>query len=332
MPRPMSSPAVAAHEPREFVWVPTGSTDWMDEFGEEAHQSRRAAPAPAAAAPTAIRDVRSRERTWWVAALAIVGLLALAQAPIVMMWGTHLTAPPPSAVPAPGTLVVETVPAGVGVQVDGMPAGVTPLRATLPSGRRSIVLSHEGRERSIVLQLGPGQVVQQRFDFGEPPPAVQQPPAPKPAAAASLRAVPAGALSGWVRIDVPASMRIVEEGRLLGTTDVDRLMLPVGEHRLDLTSDELRFSTQQVVMVTAGETVTVPIRLPTVPLSINARPWAEVWVDGERLGDTPLGNVLRPIGRHTVVLRHPELGERRESVLLTTAQPGLLSVDLRPVK
>jgi hypothetical protein len=41
---------------------------------------------------------------------------------------------------------------------------------------------------------------------------------------------------------------------------------------------------------------------------------------------------MRPIGRHEVVLRHRELGERRESVLVTLGQPARVSVDFRAGK
>jgi hypothetical protein len=175
----------------------------------------------------------------------------------------------------------------------------------------------------------PVEIVRQPVAFApKMPPAVEvtvAPPRPTPAP----RPVPAGALSGWLRVEVPIAMRLTEEGRLLGTTDVDRLMLPVGDHVLDLRNDDLGFATRQVVTVTAGETSVLPIRLPTAPISINAKPWAEAWVDGERVGETPIGTLMRPIGRHEVVLRHPELGERRVPLVLSLTQPGRVSVDFK---
>ena len=45
-------------------------------------------------------------------------------------------------------------------------------------------------------------------------------------------------------------------------------------------------------------------------MALNAQPWADVWVDGERVGETPIGNVAVPIGPHEVVFRHPQLGEQ----------------------
>lgn len=155
---------------------------------------------------------------------------------------------------------------------------------------------------------------------------------PLPVRPAPARPVPAGALSGWVHVEVPFTMRISEDGRLVGTTDVERLMLPVGSHTLDLRSDELQFATRQTVVVSAGEASPLLVRLPSASLSINAKPWADVWVDGERVGETPIGTLMRPIGRHEVVLRHPELGERRVSVMVSLAQPVRVSVDFRAGK
>jgi hypothetical protein len=156
-------------------------------------------------------------------------------------------------------------------------------------------------------------------------------PAPRPVAAAP-RPAPPGSLSGWLRVDVPVSMRIFEDGRLLGTTDVDRLMLPTGDHTFEFRNDELGFSTRQVVTIKAGDTTVVPVRLPSAAISINAKPWAEAWVDGERVGDTPIGTLMRTIGRHEVVLRHPELGERRVPVVVTMSAPARVSVDFKSGK
>jgi serine/threonine-protein kinase len=69
--------------------------------------------------------------------------------------------------------------------------------------------------------------------------------------------------------------------------------------------------------------------LPNGTLSINAQPWAEVFVDGERVGETPIGNLSRRIGAHEVIFRHPELGERRELVMISVGKPSRIGVDLR---
>jgi hypothetical protein len=85
----------------------------------------------------------------------------------------------------------------------------------------------------------------------------------------------------------------------------------------------------QKVHVAPGRTAVVNIDPPSGSLSINALPWAEVWVDGERIGETPIANLSRPIGPHEVVFRHPQFGERRETVIVTAGRPARLGLDLR---
>ncbi len=46
-------------------------------------------------------------------------------------------------------------------------------------------------------------------------------------------------------------------------------------------------------------------------LDVNAIPWAEVWIDGRRVGDTPLFDVRVAPGPHALELRNPALGASR---------------------
>ena len=79
----------------------------------------------------------------------------------------------------------------------------------------------------------------------------------------------------------------------------------------------------------AGRRATLRIDPPTGTLHINALPWAEVWIDNQRVGETPIGNMQVPIGTRELVFRHPELGERRTRVLVTLKEPARVSLDLR---
>jgi hypothetical protein len=68
---------------------------------------------------------------------------------------------------------------------------------------------------------------------------------------------------------------------------------------------------------------------PNGSISINALPWANVWIDGNLVGETPLGNVSVPLGEHQIVFRHPELGERRETTIVRSDRPTRVSANLR---
>jgi hypothetical protein len=106
-------------------------------------------------------------------------------------------------------------------------------------------------------------------------------------------------------------------------------MLPSGDHELEFVNDGLGFRATRHIGITAGKTATTSIAVPNGTLSVNALPWADVFIDGKHAGQTPLGNVSLPIGTHEVIFRHPDLGERKETVTVTASAIARLGVDLR---
>jgi serine/threonine-protein kinase len=68
---------------------------------------------------------------------------------------------------------------------------------------------------------------------------------------------------------------------------------------------------------------------PRGTANFNASPWAEVWVNGKKLGETPLANQQLPLGTHDIVFKHPQFGERRMPPTTIRANaPVALSVDM----
>jgi hypothetical protein len=69
--------------------------------------------------------------------------------------------------------------------------------------------------------------------------------------------------------------------------------------------------------------------IPRGTLFVNVLPWAEVWLDGEKIGDTPIGNLSVPVGRHELLVRHPELGQQRRTITVNPGTPVRVGLDLR---
>ena len=61
---------------------------------------------------------------------------------------------------------------------------------------------------------------------------------------------------------------------------------------------------------------------------MNARPWAEIVLDGNSVGQTPIANLLVSVGPHEMVFRHPQLGERKQTVVVTAKGPNRIAADL----
>jgi hypothetical protein len=212
--------------------------------------------------------------------------------------------------PATGQVAIQSEPPGARVFVDGTERGVAPLTvADLEPGEHTVVLEAGGAsvKHVVVVQAGViGSLVA--------PMAAAAPPAP---------------VAGWLSLKAPFTIEIFEEDRLVGTSDSERVMLASGRHELTLVNEPLGLRMVRTVQVAPGRVLPLAVDLPKGVVHLNASPWAEVWIDGQKAGDTPLGNISLPIGPHEIVFRHPQLGEKRHAVSVTAGVPVRLSVDMK---
>jgi hypothetical protein len=213
---------------------------------------------------------------------------------------------------ASGGLRVQTEPAHLPVTVDGVARGAAPVTIDqLTPGEHEISVKTSAGVIHRTVSVQPRETLSLIVSSAAP------------------AAEPGVVAAGWLSVSAPVALQLREGGKVIGTTESDRLMLPAGDHDIELSNEALGFTAKRTIRVTAGKTAATKIDLPNGTLSLNAQPWAEVFVDGERVGETPIGNLSRAIGSHEVLFRHPDLGERREVVVITVGKPARVGVDLR---
>jgi hypothetical protein len=235
------------------------------------------------------------------------------QVPVTMKAGTHMShfiEMPKAAAGGVGDLMVRTNPSKATVTVDGKPYGQSPVTVKgLTAGKHRVTLENESGSFTddVVIEAGAtaSLVV----------------PMTKPSAGANA--------SGWIAINAPADVLVFEGGRQIGSSRIDRIMVAVGRHELEMVNEALGYRSTKTVDVSAGQVSTVRPDWPQGTLAVNALPWAEVSINGERVGETPIGSVSVPIGTHDIVFRHPDLGERRTTATVTTGAPTRVSMDMR---
>ena len=133
---------------------------------------------------------------------------------------------------------------------------------------------------------------------------------------------------GWVTVVVPFEMQVLADGQAIGTTSTHRLPLAPGRHRLEIVSETLAFRTSETVDIVAGREARVAVQLPKAAVAINAIPWAEVWIDGQKAGETPIGRIDLTVGPHEIVFKHPEFPEQRHAVSVTAGELTRVSVEM----
>ena len=252
---------------------------------------------------------------------------AAALAPVAATPTVDVTAPLPEAAPVstpiaplgppPGYLEVRSSPPGAAVTIAGLRRGVTPLTISdLPPGRHTVLIESSAGSTTRTITVESGQTALLTAEL-------------QPAAVAAAAVAAAGPATGNLLIVAPSAVDIFENGRLLGSSQSGRLTLPVGAHQLEIVNQALGYRIVRSVQVAAGPNPTINLEFPKGTLALNAIPWAEVWVDGERVGETPIGNLPVSVGTHEVVFRNPDLGEQRMTATVTLTAPTRLSVDLR---
>jgi hypothetical protein len=124
----------------------------------------------------------------------------------------------------------------------------------------------------------------------QPAPATPQSAAP---AVANTKATPSA--MGKLAVSSPIAAEIYEGSHQLGSTPTT-LDLPAGRHTLEYRHGDLRTTMNHEIK--SGGTTTASITFQTT-VQINAKPWAQVFLDGNSrrlLGQTPLSGVTVPIG------------------------------------
>ena len=179
--------------------------------------------------------------------------------------------------------------------MDGKTRGVTPLTlADLSAGHHEVVLK------------GDGGTVQRTVTI----------------AANQTATIDEGIFSGFVTVYTPFDVTITEGGRVLRADDRHQIMLPAGIHelRIDESCARLRCRLGKVE-IKPGETTNLQLTPEPSTITVTATSAAEVWLDGTRLGDTPLNaragsaRRARDRGQARVRRRAPLHGDdRRQAV------------------
>lgn len=248
--------------------------------------------------PRPIRQTTAN-RPWpalapWLVAV-VFALLATGEAVWIARAAARADASPaPTAVP-----IVLDSPNGDTVIVDGRDVGVTPLTLALTPDMRSI------RVRA---RVSPD------IARAEPVPAVVETAATSGALPALAQA--AASKRGGFRLSSPIELQVLEGERVLGSSVEGPIVTTAGRHELDFVNSALSYRSHQVVEIKAGQIVPMRISPPDGRISVNAVPWAQVLINGNPVGETPLANLPLAIGEHEITFRHPKFGDQTQRVIV----------------
>lgn len=131
--------------------------------------------------------------------------------------------------------------------------------------------------------------------------------------------------SGGVLLQTPIELKVLQGDRVLGSTADGAIIMRAGTYQLELINTAVGLRMRQPITFRAGQMAKLNVALPSGRVSVNAQPWAEVSIGSKAYGETPLANLSVPIGEHEIVFRHPDLGERRKTIVVRADGPTRVS-------
>jgi hypothetical protein len=204
-----------------------------------------------------------------------------------------------------GTLNIRTEPAGIPVSVDGRAVGRAPVTVELAPGKHRVILPGADVEQTVAVEAETTTLLVIPLASKTQPPT----------------------RAGWMEVRGPIDAQVLENGQVIATTDSPRVMLPAGLHHVEVVNAAAGFREAHTVEVKPAAVSTWSFQVPDGAMAVNAVPWADVSLDGQPLGATPLGNIRASVGRHEVVFRHPAYGEQRRTVIVPVQGIARLSID-----
>jgi len=138
---------------------------------------------------------------------------------------------------------------------------------------------------------------------------------------------------GLLTVDsLPSGAEVYVDGKLVGTTPLENYRIPVGIHEV-VVKKSAYVPAAYAVQIKANELKTLNVVLvpATGRLTVNSNPsGAEVYIDGEKAGTTPLRNYTILEGIHEVVIKKAGYAERTYAVSIRYGEFKVLNVTLAP--
>jgi hypothetical protein len=193
-----------------------------------------------------------------------------------------------------GSIRDTTDPAGAEVLIDGMRLGTTPLSLDgISEGAHALVVRNGTGTVRQTVQVRGGETLE-----------------------VALQIRP-----GWLAVFAPVKLDVLENGRTIGSTEGGRILASPGPHTIEVVSQALGFRQTRQVDVKPGQASAVTVELPPVAIEIVAPADAEILIDGQSVGQAPVGPIQAAVGTREILMRHPTLGERRQVVEVTYKTP-----------
>jgi serine/threonine protein kinase len=231
-----------------------------------------------------------------------------------------------------GTLDIYSSPTRADVFIDDKFLGITPLRQDLPSGSYALRIKHaEYREQGETIDIVAGEAFRKEYKLI--PIRIETPRPREKAAAVIPKSEPPPIPETYLLTvtSTPAEAELYLDGELAGQTPIVELEKRPGTYRIQIRMLGYRTATDTVDLKANEERAYNLVKLEKIILSIIVGPAADVYVDGDALGEIPPTRDWEvEEGRHTIEFKSDSLDKSfRTQIEVLSGQRWELRMNMR---
>ncbi len=126
------------------------------------------------------------------------------------------------------------------------------------------------------------------------------------------------------------TVKVYIDNKFYGYTPLEGIILLAGFHDLRLVNEEYSIDDKRQIYIENGIPLEQELALGHFgSISINAVPWADVYVDEKYVGQTPIANLRLVAGTHEIKFINPKYPIKRRSVEIIEGSNISISVEMK---
>lgn len=133
---------------------------------------------------------------------------------------------------------------------------------------------------------------------------------------------------GKLNIMTLKDLSIYIDGKKEGEGSISIFLAP-GNHRIKLVSKSKMINYKTSIRVESNKETTKTIMLKKGKLSLSVKPWANIYINGKKIGQTPIPPKVLYEGTYKVVLKNPKYSSFSKTIKIKSGKTTLIMKDLK---
>ena len=134
---------------------------------------------------------------------------------------------------------------------------------------------------------------------------------------------------GYVKITVKPWGKVYIDGKYIDLTPIhEGIKLQSGRHTIRV-EHPITGNEEKSIDIQTGDTILVNFNMLPGYLKVKVKPWGYVYVDGEKVGITPMAPFMLKPGKHRITIINPEFNEWSGVVNITKGDTIFLEAELK---